>query len=284
MGGPVVKLDAIADATGDIKGVAQQALEWVRQSEARVSDVEAERDAIKTRAHATLAKIGDEGRERIAAEREKRRAVEQRVAHAEEARDRAEKAFERGRRRAEADRESFATQLTAQKAEARDDVEKAVKRTEAEASKRVHEVLATNQAEADRRVAAAEQRAAEAEARAEEAHQLAVRLESEIEERVMRGTADVRREAEERVQRLVEKVEGEAAEKARARAEEQLQAESERIRSQAEQREERLRRAAEDEIKASAKKARREVLAAAHDTAPSWAHSESASGAGYRTF
>jgi hypothetical protein len=100
----------------------------------------------------------------------------------------------------------------------------------------------------------------------------------------MQGTVDVRREAEERVQKLIEKVEGEATEKAKVRAEEQLQAESERIRGQAEQREERLRRAAEDEIKASAKKARREVLAAADETAPTWSRNESPSGAGYRTF
>src|SRR6185437_8355018 len=102
MGGPVVKLDAIADATGEIRGVAQQALEWVRQSEERVAQAEAERDGVKGRAHATLARIGEEGRGRIEAEREKRRAVEQRVARAEEARDRAEKAFERGQRRSEA--------------------------------------------------------------------------------------------------------------------------------------------------------------------------------------
>ena len=43
-----------------------------------------------------------------------------------------------------------------------------------------------------------------------EAHETAVRLETEIEERVMEGTVEVRREAEERVRKLVEKVEGEA--------------------------------------------------------------------------
>src|ERR1044072_6375539 len=105
MGGPVVKLDAIADATGEIKGVAQQALEWVRRSEERVAEAEAERDAVRARARAALAKIGEQGRERIAAERERRRAVEQRVAVAEQARDRAERAFERGRKEAEAHHE-----------------------------------------------------------------------------------------------------------------------------------------------------------------------------------
>ncbi len=281
---PVVKLDSIAAATEEITGVGKQALEWVRRSEERVAAIERERDAIMLRAKVTLAKIGEEGRKRIAAERGKRRALESRVGTAEEARDRAEKAFERERRTAEAGREEFATQLTAAKVKADQDAARAVKRTEEQASKRTGEVLERAQAEADRRVAAAEQRAAEAEARAEEAHQVAVRLEAEIEERVMRGTEDVRREAEERVQRLVEKVEGEAVEKARERAEVQLRAESDRIHGQAQQREERLRQAAEDEIKASAKRARREVLSAADQTAPAWSRSEAPSGAGYRTF
>ncbi|HSR94430.1 MAG TPA: hypothetical protein VLK56_06145 [Solirubrobacterales bacterium] len=284
MGRPAVKLDAISEATGEVEGVAKQALEWVRVSEARVAEAEKSRAEIKQRAQATLGKIGEEGRERVAAERDKRRAIAARVARAEEGRNRAEQAFERAAKRAEADREAFTMQLTANKAQSDQAQARAVKGVEEEASKRTREVLEKAQAEADRRVAAAEQRAAAAEARAEEAHEIAVRLESEIEERVMKGTVEVRREAEERVRKLVEKVEGEAVEKAKVRAEEQLQAESERIRGQAEQREERLRRAAEDEIKASAKKARREVLAAADQTAPVWSRNESPSGAGYRTF
>ena len=91
----------------------------------------------------------------------------------------------------------------------------------------------------------------------------------------MEGTEEVRREAEERVRKLVEKVEHEAEELARARAEDQLQAESSRIRQQAERREERARRVAEDEIKATANKAKREALAAADETAPAWARSRS---------
>ncbi len=83
----------------------------------------------------------------------------------------------------------------------------------------------------------------------------------------------------------MEKVEGEAADLARARAEDALKAESERIKAQAGQREARVRRAAEDEIKASTSRARREVLAAADATAPSWARREAAApGSGYRTF
>ena len=61
--------------------------------------------------------------------------------------------------------------------------------------------------------------------------------------------------------------------------------ESDRIRIQAQKREERVREATEDEIKASVSKARREAEAAAEETAPSWLRSESkASTAGYRTF
>jgi hypothetical protein len=285
MGEPAVKLDSIAEATEEVRGVAEQALGWVRTSEARVAEAEKGRAELKKRAKATLAKLGEEGRERIAAERAKRREAEVRGARAEDGRLRSEQAFERSQKRAEADREALTTQMAAQKAEADNALEAAVKRTEGQASERTREVLEKAQQEADRRVAAAEQRAAEAEAKAAEAHEIAVRLEAEIEERVMQGTEEVRRESEERVRRLVEKVEGEAEEKARTRAEEQLKAESERIRGQAEQREERLRHAAEDEIKASAKRARREVLAAADETAPEWERDEaSASGAGYRTF
>ena len=86
------------------------------------------------------------------------------------------------------------------------------------------------QAEADERIAAAEQRAAEAEAQAAESHEAAVRLETEIEQRVMAGTEDVRREAEESIRQLLEKVEREAEEAARTRAEDQLRVESDRIR------------------------------------------------------
>ena len=78
-------------------------------------------------------------------------------------------------------------------------------------------------------------------------------METEIEQRVMEGTEEVRREAEDSVRKLVEKVEREAEEAARARAEEQLRQESDRIRVQAQRREERAREATEDEIKASAK-------------------------------
>lgn len=292
----VAQLTEVGAATREMRGVAEQALRLVRTGEERVTAaeqalVEAEaraetgRDEVKVRAKKALTKIGEEGRQRVAAERQRRRDAERRVARAEDGRRRAEKAYETARLESQGEREKLATELASTKGKTDEIVARAVKRTEEEASKRTGEVLEKAQAEADRRVAAAEQRAAEAEARAEEAHRTAVQLEAEIEERVMQGTVEVRREAEERVAKLVEKVEGEAEDKARVRAEEQLRAESERIRGQAEQREERLRLAAEEEIKASAKRARREVLAAADNTAPVWSRNEpSNSGSGYRTF
>ena len=78
MSEPAVQLDGISEATEEMRGVAGQALEWVRVSEERVAEAEAARSRagssaeLKQRAMETLRKIGDEGRERIAAEREKR--------------------------------------------------------------------------------------------------------------------------------------------------------------------------------------------------------------------
>ena len=102
----------------------------------------------------------------------------------------------------------------------------------------------------------------------------------------MQGTVEVRRQADERVRALIEKFEGEAEELARARAKDQLEAESDRIRKQAEQREERARQVAEDEIKATASRARREALAAAEQSAPDWEPRSpvEAPVSGYRTF
>ena len=125
--------------------------------------------------------------------------------------------------------------------------------------------------EADQRVAAAEQRAAEAEAAAEEAHAIAVKLEAEIEERVMQGTEDVRREAEERVRKLVEKVEGEAEEKARGArrgaAAGRVGADPRAGRAARGARPPRRRGRDQGERQ----RARREALAAAEETAPAWA-------------
>ena len=289
MSEPAIQLQAVGEATETMHGVAKQALEWVRVSEKRVAKAEARseeaRAELKERAMATLRKLGEEGRARLAAERGKRREAEARATRAEESRDRAEKAFEQLQQRAQLDREVLAGELVANRAEAGNSLAETVANLEREAERRARDAHEEVQLEADRRVAAAEQRAADAEAAANEAHETAVRLETEIDRRVMEGTEEVRREAEERVRKLVEKVEREAEEFARARAEDQLQAESSRIRQQAERREERARQVAEDEIKATANKAKREALAAADETAPAWARSESAvSTAGYRTF
>lgn len=267
MGDPATQLRAVGAATEELRTTAEQALEWVRVSEERVARAEARNEEmrveLKERAMATLRKLNREAAERVSAERGRRRQVEARATRAEAARDRAERAFEQSQKRAREDDADAVAKLRS----------------------RHGEELARVRDEADQRIAAAEQRAAETEAAAAKAHEIAVRLEAEIEERVMQGTEDVRREADERVRALVEKVEGEAADLARARAEEALKAESERIRVQADQREARIRRTAEDEIKASASRARREVLAAADATAPSWARREaSAQGSGYRTF
>ena len=114
-----------------------------------------------------------------------------------------------------------------------------------------------------------------------------MRLETEIERRVMEGTEEVRREAEESVRKLVEKVEREAEEVARARAEDQLQVESERIQqSRPSAARSAPARRPRSEIKASVSKARREAQAAAEEIGPTWLRSASpqSSTAGYRTF
>ena len=290
MSEPAVQLDGVSEATDEMRGIARQALEWVRVSEERVgaaeSKAERARTEVKDRAMEALRKIGEEGRARVAAERQKRIEAEKRAAAAEQARDRAEKSFEQARRSDLADRESVANELMALKERAEEEQAEAVKRTGVEAEKRTREAIAEVRTAADSRVAAAEQRAAEAEAEAEEARAIAVKIEAEIEERVMQGTEEVRRESEDRVRQLVEKFEGEAENLARARAKDRVEAESERIRKQAEQREERAKEVAEDEIKASVGKARREAMAAAEATAPTWgAKGETDSTvSGYRTF
>ena len=73
MGEPAVQLQAVGEAREAVRGVAEQALEWVRLSEKRVGEAEARTEAVraelKERAIATLSKLGEEGRERIGAER-----------------------------------------------------------------------------------------------------------------------------------------------------------------------------------------------------------------------
>ncbi len=189
----------------DDAGVAKQALEWVRVSEERVAAAEARADG-----------VGAELKERAmgpCAARQPRRASGSppsvrrargrrgRVAGAEEARDRAEKAFEELQHRV-AGRARSVRRATPRDAAGRgraSSIAEAARTVEAEVDRRLEEAREEIEAEADRRVAAAEQRAADAEAAAAESHETAVRLETEIERRVMDGTEEVRREAEESV-------------------------------------------------------------------------------------
>ena len=115
MGEPARHLKAVSAASEELQETASQALEWVRVSEERVAKAEARseelRAELKERAMATLRKLGDEGRERIAAERGRRREAEARAKRAEEARDRAERAFEQAQKRSQGDREAFNVEL-----------------------------------------------------------------------------------------------------------------------------------------------------------------------------
>jgi hypothetical protein len=289
MSEPARQLRAVGEATQTMHGVAQQALEWVKVSEERAAAAEARsekvRAELKQRAMETLRGISAEARKRIAAERQAREQVEANLAAAEQGRelaeqgrDRSEKSFEDLQQSSQAEREKLIAHATAARKAAEKTAADAVAGVDREIAIKVAAAREEAEAEADRRVA-------HAAAAAAEAHESSVRLETEIERRVMEGTEDVRREAHDSVRKLVEKVEREAEEAARARAEEQLRVESDRIRVQAQRREERAREGAESEIKASASKAKREAQAAAEDTAPTWLRAESAaSTAGYRTF
>src|SRR3954468_17697972 len=76
MGEPARHLQQVGEATRAMRGVADQALEWVRVSEARVAEAETRADGLKEqykeRALLTLRKVSAEARERIAAERKAR--------------------------------------------------------------------------------------------------------------------------------------------------------------------------------------------------------------------
>ena len=208
MGEPAVQLKTVGEARETVRGIAEQALEWVRVSEERVAEAEGRteevRAELKQRALTTLRKLGEEGRARINAERSKRREAEARVGRAEEARDRAEDAFEGLRRESEREREALAVEVASARTDAEKSLAGSLGKLTRQAEQRIQEAREEAQLEADRRVAAAEQRAADAEAAATEARESAVRLETEVERRVMEGTEEVRREAEERVRKLIE--------------------------------------------------------------------------------
>src|SRR3954449_6772372 len=73
MGEPVRQLQQVGEATRAMRGVADQALEWVRVSEERVAAAEKRadevKDQVKERAMLTLRRVSAEAREKIAAER-----------------------------------------------------------------------------------------------------------------------------------------------------------------------------------------------------------------------
>src|SRR5690348_2894406 len=98
MGEPGRHLRAVGEANEEVRGIAEQALAWVRVSEERVAAAERRselfREELRERAMETLRTVSAEARERIAAERKARREAEAKVPVAEQARDRAEQAFE----------------------------------------------------------------------------------------------------------------------------------------------------------------------------------------------
>ena len=125
MSEPARQLQQVGKATRAMRGVADQALEWVRVSEERVAAAEERadglQDQLKERAMLTLRKVSAEARERIAAERRARLEADSRAKAAEAARDRAEHAFEEAQQRIEAERK----ELVAQTAKARSTTERA---------------------------------------------------------------------------------------------------------------------------------------------------------------
>ena len=163
----------------EMHGVAEQALEWVKVCEERVAAAEARaeqvREELKERAMGTLRERLRRGRaKRLGAPSARRGCrAEAKVAAAEAARDRAEKAFEelqRSARRPSARRSSprRATAARAPRREASEAAEAATRRSRSRSRRRGRpQARERIEAEADRRVAAAEQRAAEAEAAAE---------------------------------------------------------------------------------------------------------------------
>src|SRR5690348_13515437 len=109
MGQPLEQLRQVGEATRAVRGVADQALEWVKVSEGRVAEAEARAEALKgelkERALLAMRKVTAEARERIAAEQKARTEAEKRATAAEAARDRAEKNFEELQQRSQAERE-----------------------------------------------------------------------------------------------------------------------------------------------------------------------------------
>src|SRR4051794_35214340 len=133
MGEPARQLKQVGEATRAMRGVADQALEWVRVSEERVVAAEKRADEVKgqgkERALLTLRKLTAEAREKIAAERQARVEAESRIAAAEAARDRAERGFEELQQRSQRERE----EIVAKTSNARESAEQAAREATAEA-------------------------------------------------------------------------------------------------------------------------------------------------------
>src|SRR3954449_9208592 len=111
MSEPARELQQVGEATRAMRGVADQALEWVRVSEGRVAAAEKRadevKDQVKQRALLALRKVSAEARERIAAEHKARSEADVRASAAEAARDRAERAFEVLQQRSQREREEI---------------------------------------------------------------------------------------------------------------------------------------------------------------------------------
>src|SRR4051794_34176087 len=129
MSEPGRQLQQVGQATRAMRGVADQALEWVRVGEERVAAAEKRadevRDQVRERALLTLRKVTAEARERIAAERRGRIEAEARIVAAEAARDRAEASFEELQQRAQRERREIVAKANRVRADAEDAAAKA---------------------------------------------------------------------------------------------------------------------------------------------------------------
>ena len=226
---------------------------------------------------ATLRKLGDEGRERIAAEREQAQEAEARATRAEDARDRAEKASSRRRPNAQGDREALAVELSIGARSRSREVAGGGRRARRSAKRRQRHDEALRPGQARGRPARGRGRAARGRSRGRRRPRR-TSLRYAWRPRSRSGSCRAPRTCAARPMSafasLVEKVEGEATEMARARAEEALKAESERIRAQAEQREDRVRRRPRTRSRRAPRGRVARSWPRPMQTAPSWARRE----------
>ena len=313
MSEPARQLKAVREANRDMHAVAAQALEWVKVSEARVAAAESAadtvRDELKERAMKTLREMSAQARKQIEAAKEAQAAAESKLA--------------RRRDRARSGREILREPAADVAGRARADPRQGLRsggrrrlqgrggRVAGEARNRGRRVRrgargrgGESRASGPRSTAGSRRRACGSRPTPTNASPKSSsgppnrrppprppttprsssrpRSRSGSWKGPRRSAARPRRAS----RRLLERVEREAEESARARAEDQLQAESERIKQQAQRREERARAATEEEIRSSVNRARREVQAAAEDDGPTWLQSQPKPqrSAGYRTY